>query len=186
VVSRSRFIFVFLMKRSVAPISASVGTRVVGPTERCEDRRGQGYRGMPEVESVPLAEEVSPRVKKVRARSKPGSIANQSRVSNRIVIGLVEDGQWIDAGAIREKARDAMERIASSGSGKDGGIDLALDAGEIEYLDAGVLQVLLAVRRECLAYGAVLSLLHVSPALEQWFAYAGAEDLLKRATEKAE
>lgn len=56
--------------------------------------------------------------------------------------------------------------------------DLAVDVAGLDYLEANVLQVLLAVRDELVSRGQHLQVLNPSSSLREWFGFAGAEDLL--------
>jgi len=68
--------------------------------------------------------------------------------------------------------------LAKSAAASEGNHVVSLQ--EIDHLDAGSLQILLALQAELRKRGAELSLTHVSPALSQWFAYAGADQQFSR------
>ena len=81
-----------------------------------------------------------------------------------MTIQATNGGDWLPAEQLR---RALAEWLGQSG-------EATVNLGGVDYLDAGVLQVLLALAAEQRSRGADLRLVHASSSLRQWFGYAGA------------
>jgi anti-anti-sigma factor len=85
------------------------------------------------------------------------------------VVEAVRDGDWLPAGDLRAAALEAAAADT----------DLALNLEGVDYLDGSCLQTLLALGRDQLKRERKLVLVHASPALRQWFDFAGADGKLQ-------
>jgi hypothetical protein len=92
-------------------------------------------------------------------------------------------GEWQEASSLYQWAKqqlgESQNAITGDMDNKDCDTgDLAIDVAGLDYLEANVLQVLLAVRDELVRRGRHLQVLNPSSSLREWFGFAGAEDLL--------
>jgi len=85
------------------------------------------------------------------------------------VVEAVRDGDWLPPGDLRAAAIEAAAA----------GADLAVNVEGVDYLDGSSLQTLLALGRDQAKRERKLVLVHASPALRQWFDFAGASGKLQ-------
>ena len=104
---------------------------------------------------------------RTKPRSRSASLAS-ARKPARTLIAAERCEDWIPAEELKEEALRA--------AGK--GLDVAVNLGRIDHLDASALQVLLALESEQKRQGRTLELLNASSHLRRWFDYAGTEDRL--------
>lgn len=83
-------------------------------------------------------------------------------------LSVINDAGWVSAEQLRLHALELLESNT----------DLTIDFTNVESLDIGTLQVLLALELEQERKKLRLSITGVSSALLRWFEYSGAEDLL--------
>lgn len=79
------------------------------------------------------------------------------------VVDLARGGDWLPL--------EELRAAALSAAGAEGGVTLNLEG--VDHLDAGVLQILLALAGDRKKRGGGLRLANVSPPLSRWFEYAG-------------
>lgn len=99
--------------------------------------------------------------KRTRSARPPGELGR--RQAN---IVIERCGDWIPADELRDAARNALET----------GGDVTADLARVDHLDAGTLQILLAVDAEQKQRGRTLTLANAFPHLRQWFEFAGVAD----------
>jgi len=81
-----------------------------------------------------------------------------------VTLHIDHSGEWMSA--------DDLQAAAMAASGQNR--DVIVDLGSLHHLDASALQILLALDREQKQRGHKLELVHASPQMREWFAYAGA------------
>lgn len=86
----------------------------------------------------------------------------EERVS--VTIEAVRSGEWVPAEELKDLAAQALRD----------GKDLLVNMDGIGYLDASVLQVLVAMKAEQEKSGGAIQLASASTDLQRWFEYAGA------------
>lgn len=84
------------------------------------------------------------------------------------VIHPIRDGEWVPG---EEFQAEAVKLL-------DAGANIRADLEGIDYLDASSLQILLAIHAGQKAKNRGFSMTGLSPALHQWFRYAGVEQEL--------
>jgi anti-anti-sigma regulatory factor len=117
------------------------------------------------------------------AEAEPMVATEETAAPQNPTLQAASGGNWIEPAALRQWA---LEQFASKAAAEDDGCatprhaasDLAVDVAGVDYLEAGVLQILIAVEAEQMRRGHGLRLLHASASLREWFEYAGATDLL--------
>lgn len=99
-------------------------------------------------------------------KSGKGSSADpeKAQTSEPVRIAAASEGGWLPAEDLKQAA------LKASGQGRN--VMISLDG--IGHLDAGALQVLLALHAEQRQGGRSLELTDASPELCQWFDYSGA------------
>jgi anti-anti-sigma regulatory factor len=109
-----------------------------------------------------------------RSSSAPGATNHESvkesvdKRASRSTIVVGGEGGWNSAEDLKQRGLDALN---TSG-------DIVLDFSQINHLEAGGLQVVLAVRTACTSTGKSLDLVNVSPGLRAWFEQCGGADHL--------
>jgi ABC-type transporter Mla MlaB component len=118
------------------------------------------------------------------ARDPQATISAQDSSTHAFpTLAAAHGGEWIDAGQLHQWAMEQLG-LPVKGATADGrradrsAGDLAVDVAGLEFLEAGALQVLLALRSEQAHRGHRLHLLNPSQSLREWFEFAGAADLL--------
>lgn len=102
-------------------------------------------------------------------------------------------GEWLEAGLIHTWMLEQPGYFAGESSATnatfqpDGSCsrDLEVDLEGLDYLEADALQLLLVMQNEQFRQGQRLHLRNISSSLQEWFALAGAADLLKISPETA-
>lgn len=97
------------------------------------------------------------------AASSPGMCAIQA----------VGAGEWIDPAALRAEALQLLSDPEYNAR------DLVVDLEDVHHLDAGALQILVALSMEQHRRGVLLHCSHASSELQHWFGLAGAADLVQ-------
>jgi anti-anti-sigma factor len=116
--------------------------------------------------------------------------ATQSGIAataSKSTIQVARAGEWIEAGELRQLATEQLECCfeklrddpAVNLEQRDRVLKLNLDLKGINYLDAGALQILLAIAAELHRRDGRLRLVNASEELHRWFEYAGAGRLLE-------
>jgi anti-anti-sigma regulatory factor len=100
---------------------------------------------------------------KRKAKREAGATSPAAEEPRRVLTGLLHSGEWISAEELRVKALEAANATT----------DVDVDLGNADYLDARALQILLALADELRQKGLRLNMVNTSPALCQWFEYAG-------------
>jgi anti-anti-sigma regulatory factor len=90
-------------------------------------------------------------------------------------LALLLHRQWREPDELQALLIRAIEELASD-SGREKALRLSLMGAD--YLDAQVLQLLLAAQGECRRRQIGFEMSDISPTLQPWFGYAGAEALL--------
>jgi ABC-type transporter Mla MlaB component len=83
-------------------------------------------------------------------------------------ISWTRSGEWLPGEELRTTAVEAAHTNA----------DITLDLADVDHLDSGTLQILLALANDRREKGLCLHLVNASPLLRQWFEYAGAPSYL--------
>jgi anti-anti-sigma factor len=83
-------------------------------------------------------------------------------------IAVAGESGWASAEELKERAVDALNTSAH----------IALDFSRIDYVEAGGLQVVLAIRAACVKTEKSLELVNVSPELRGWFEQCGGAEHL--------
>ena len=118
------------------------------------------------------------------SESQHNSEAETAESAPTSTIHVAQSGEWIQAEDLRQQAMEQLGCAASATSPGPGKpiagkqVDLVLNLGGVDHLDASALQILLAIQAEELLKGRRMQVTNSSALLKQWFEYAGAGALL--------
>lgn len=100
--------------------------------------------------------------KKTKQRADPSPAVRESDTT--AAIRCSRSGEWLPGEELRAAALDAAHTTC----------DVTLDLSEVDHLDGGTLQILLALDKDRREKGLSLHLVNASALLSRWFEYAGA------------
>jgi ABC-type transporter Mla MlaB component len=100
--------------------------------------------------------------KKAKRRADPSEAGKDS--DKAATIHCSRSGEWLAGDELLAAALDAAHTTS----------DVTLDLADVDHLDAGTLQILLALANDRQQKGLSLHLVNASPLLSRWFEYAGA------------
>lgn len=104
-----------------------------------------------------------------------------------VILDASSDGEWLEASRLQQWAIQKLHALDVKGVPEGNTVgDIDIDMGGIDYLEAGILQVLLALDAELQKRSGRLRLLNVGASLREWFGYADALNLLEESSCAAE
>ncbi len=102
----------------------------------------------------------------MRLKRKHTDKRGQKPTVTETVINVTRDGDWLPP--------DEFRAVALSAAQADGNLTVNLQG--VDHLDAGALQILLALAAERKKRGGGLCLANASTSLSHWFEYAGGRE----------